>query len=250
VKADQFAAAEHALRLLGRARDAGLHQHLAGKAVAGLKLSHCQREVSIIAHHPDAAARGADGGLDHAGKTDSGAERIGAGDDLRLGLRQSKLTEHAAEAGLAMRRPVACEGRQGQAGQRPQPLLHPGEQEALFVDRQQHVIVACRQQAFDEPQEAQGIFPHSRAAVIYADKSREPRQPGSGGIADIHHMAGEAEHGDSLPRGGAGAFRQQYPQRLKIRAARHHAQSCRIPGPWSRFPLLPCTGRNTCMSQR
>src|SRR3954447_3336529 len=69
VKAEQLAAAENRLRLLGPACEEILHQHLAAKGLGGVELPQCARQSSLVAHKPDAPARGADRALDHIGKT-------------------------------------------------------------------------------------------------------------------------------------------------------------------------------------
>src|SRR6266704_5568976 len=83
MKADQLAAAEHRLCLLGGACDQILHQHLVHEGavctqtlyiqawhIQALRLQVLQHafEVVVIAHKPDAAAGGADGGLDETRK--------------------------------------------------------------------------------------------------------------------------------------------------------------------------------------
>ncbi len=60
MKSDQFAAAKHGLRLLGRARDEILHQHLVGERAAGVEIAQRAFELALIAHKPDAAAGGSD----------------------------------------------------------------------------------------------------------------------------------------------------------------------------------------------
>src|SRR3954470_22394049 len=62
VKAEQLAAAEYRLRLFGRAGDPLLHQHLVGERAA--EFLQRPRQCGLVMHEPDAAARGADRGLD------------------------------------------------------------------------------------------------------------------------------------------------------------------------------------------
>jgi hypothetical protein len=59
VKSNQFAAAKHALRLFGGAGDKFLHQHFIGEGAGCIQLPRYDFEISLIAHEPDAAARGA-----------------------------------------------------------------------------------------------------------------------------------------------------------------------------------------------
>src|SRR4051794_18003026 len=70
MKADQAAAAKHRLRLLGGARNEPLYQHLIGKGLTGVEIAQCAFQIIRVAHEPDAAARGADRGLDHRRKAD------------------------------------------------------------------------------------------------------------------------------------------------------------------------------------
>ena len=93
MEADQFAAAKYRLRLLGRAGDQLLHQHLVGKGIRRDKLTHGLVELARIAHEPDAAARGADRGLDHGGKAHRRAQLAFRRHDRRRRLRQSQFAQ-------------------------------------------------------------------------------------------------------------------------------------------------------------
>ena len=93
VKSDQFAAAKHALRLLGGAADEWLRQHFIGERAGRVQLLQRTLEIRLIAHEPDAAARGTYRSLDHAGKADGVAQFIFGFDDARFRLRQAQFVE-------------------------------------------------------------------------------------------------------------------------------------------------------------
>src|SRR3984957_17781738 len=61
MKAEQLAATENALRLLGRAHDKILHQHLVAERSIRAEFSQGGFEVVVVAQEPDAAAGGANG---------------------------------------------------------------------------------------------------------------------------------------------------------------------------------------------
>ena len=139
VKPDQAAMAKHRLRLFGCARDEILHHHLVGERPARAEFPQRGVEITVVAHEPHTAARGADRGFDDRRKPDPFAEFGCRGDDPRGRLRQAQLVEQPAEAGLAMHGAVACKGWQRQPGVAFQPLPHAREQKSLLMGRQQHV---------------------------------------------------------------------------------------------------------------
>jgi hypothetical protein len=86
-----------------------LRQHLIGERIAGAEITQRYFEIIRIAHEPDAAACGADRGLDHGRKTNGVAQRACGFHDPRQRLRQLPLIEQPAESGLAVGGAIALE---------------------------------------------------------------------------------------------------------------------------------------------
>ena len=139
MKSEQCAATKHGLRLLGRACDQVLRQHLVDKRAARVQVLQGARQIGLVAHKPDTAAGGADGRLDDGGKPDGVAQFTCGFHDSRGRLRQTQSIEQPAKCGLAVRDAVAGKTRQRQPGAILQTLPRAGKQKSLFVNRQQHI---------------------------------------------------------------------------------------------------------------
>ena len=78
--------------------------------------------------------------------------------------------------GLAVHGAIALEARQCQSDMICQPLLRARKQESLFVDREQHVEMVHRQQAFDKAEKPDRVVAQPRTTMKFSYKARESRK--------------------------------------------------------------------------
>ena len=116
-----------------------LHQHLVGKGIRCDKFMHGVIELMRVAHEPDAAAGGADRGLDHGGKAHRRTSSLSDVTIAVAGCGNPNSLKQSAEAGLAVRGAIAVERRRRERDLPRKPLLHAREQKSLLMGRQQHV---------------------------------------------------------------------------------------------------------------
>ncbi len=110
----QLALAEHRLGVFDRRIDPLLQQDLTIAKIELIKLGESRRALVGIAHHPDAAAGGADRGLDHDRRLARGmsARRCHRTDNGGRRLRQAKFSQHRAKRRLVERGAIAGKARQ------------------------------------------------------------------------------------------------------------------------------------------
>ena len=214
MKADQLAAAKHRLRFFGRARDEILHQHFIGERAARVEFVQRAFEISAVAHEPDAAAGGADRGLDDAGKRMASRSSLRGFHDPRRRLRQAELIEQPAEAGLAVRGAVARKIRQRQPDATLETLPHARKQKSLLMGRQQHVEMPRRQQLLDESAESRPDRPAIPGSDEISGRTARTSQGNRRGIADLDMMARQPQNCDRLARRGAVTLGNKHAERL------------------------------------